>query len=296
MVSTDIQTKEHLEDHIRMHAKKILLTQDEDGMIPSFVEVSGRVIQKERDIPRQAGATMALLFAQTLLPSLADVSRIHLSEKYLAQACATETEGLISTHLYRALADIYAGRDCAHACVLVHEHLSEEMMRNPIAIGLYLRLSALVPNALPYVPYLTEIQHFNMALTPRRFRFFDYADTLVWAKTKYPHMARSEYQYLRAHVTKDFWVHDMQTKERARASVVGKLFEVFAYYGADDALVDQLYRRLMEQGAKSQYAKDSLGIYASHILSQPGALVIDDVHTHVLMGLCYRYQKVLTRI
>ncbi len=278
-------TGDSLEARIAWHVEKILLTQDAEGMIPSYITVSDS-IDRKKDIVRQSMANMALMFAQQLVPTLDIQKQINLSERYVQDNLESQTPiQKLYIMLYTALAEAYAKKEVSIA--LVHQALVPDMLSHPIAVGLYLRLSGLLPKPLPHTTYLQEVLRYNLCLAPRQGRFFDYADTLVWAKSAAPELAQQEYQYLESCYTADGWFKDLHTGVRAWSSPVGKVFEVLAYYAADAALVERLYTRLLHERATSHYAKQTLGKYHEHILSQPNTLYIDDVHMHVLVGLCY---------
>lgn len=289
-----LDTKERVEKEIRWHVEKILIPQDEEGMIPSYIEIFNRRVEVKKDIPRQAMATMALLFAQRLIPSLKIEKQIVLSEQYIYNNTPAETDiHKIYIHLYLALSQVYAGKNPYHHIDELHKYLSPEFLGNPIAVSLYLRLSSLLPAPLPESVYITEIQRYKLSLVPRKGRFFDYTDTLIWAKKTESTLAQNEYMYLLSHKTSDNWFADMYTNTRMTASVVGKLFEVFTYYDHDVDLIQKLYTNLMGQKVSSQYAKDSFNKYVDYVVSDPSTLRIDDVHMHILVGLCYQYQKQL---
>lgn len=274
-----------LEARIAWHVEKILLTQDTEGMIPSYITVSDSVDRK-KDIVRQSMATMALAFAQQLVPTLNIQKQIDLSEKYVQDNLESQTPiQKLYIALYTALAEVYAKKEISVASV--QQALIPDLLSHPIAIGLYLRLSGLLPKPLPHTAYIQEVQRYSLCLAPRQGRFFDYADTLVWAKEAAPDLAQREYQYLESCYTTDGWFKDPLSGVRAWSSPVGKVFEVLAYYAADAALVERLYTRLMQERAESHYAKQTLGKYNEHILSQPNTLYIDDVHMHILVGSCY---------
>jgi hypothetical protein len=289
-----LDTKEYLQRQIEWHVAKILLMQDLEGMIPSYIEFLGNQTQKKKDLPRQAMTTMALSFAQKLHSPLDIQPKIDLSRRYLFDTIEPETDiSKLYTYLYLALGQQYAGSDPTEYCGKIQALLLPEALQHPIAINLYLRLSSLLPNPLLHAVYLIETQRYNLSLIPRPGRFFDYADTLVWAKSQDSLLALKEYRYLLTHRTSENWFEDTYTKIPATSSVVGKIFEVFAYYNEDVNLLEHIYSNLMGRPAASQYAKDAFGRYAKHILSEPNTLRVDDVHTHILVGLCYRLQQLL---
>jgi len=258
-------------------------------MIPSFITFTNNKVEKKKDVVRQSMATMGLMFAQTLIPSLNIQKQIDASLLYIENNIESEAPiKQVYARLYLALGCAYAHQDTTKALELVRQHCTlPEFLGHPIAVGLYLRLSKFFPKELHHAAYLQEAQRYNVLLIPRKGRFFDYADTLVWAKHAAPELALQEYQYLERCYTDDGWFRDPQTKTRVLSSVVGKFFEVLAYYGADQTLIERLYARLMQERATSYYATQTLGNYHEHILSQPNVLVVDDVHFHVLVGLCY---------
>ena len=281
-----------MQRQIEWHVKKILLMQDSVGMIPSSVEFFNRELKKQKDIPRQSMATMALTFAQALYPELGIYSQIQKSSEYVEGTFESEEES--NQHyilLYVALAQVYAKKDPKEYVEKIVSHFSPIFFRHPVAVNLYLRLSSLLEEPLPHQAYILETQRYNLSLTPRRHRYFDYADTLVWGERYDTQLAQREYKYLLSHKVQDHWFRDTNLNARSTASVVGKMFEVFSFYTKDLGLVELIYRALMSQKASSQYAKDILGEYGEHILSEPNTLRIDDTHTHILMGLCYLYQK-----
>lgn len=286
-IQTDSVTD--LEDAIAWHVSKILLMQDVEGMIPSYVTWVGSRVDRKKDVVRQSMATMGLMFAQALVPSLNIQKQIDASLLYVENNIELEAPiKQLSARLYLALGQAYANKDTRGAVELVLKHCTlPEFLGHPIAVGLYLRLSQFLPNALPHIAYLQETQRYRVSLTPRKGRFFDYADTMVWAKDAAPDLALQEYQYLETCYTSDGWFADPQTQGRVLSSVVGKFFEVLAYYGADRVLVERIYARLLQEKATSHYAKKTMGTYHEHILSQPNKLDIDDAHFHVLVGLCY---------
>ena len=59
-----------LEGAVAWHISKILLMQDAEGMIPSYLAWVGSRVDKKKDIVRQSMANMALMFAQRLVPTL----------------------------------------------------------------------------------------------------------------------------------------------------------------------------------------------------------------------------------
>lgn len=263
-------------------------------MIPSLIECRSREVQKQKDIPRQSMATMALSFAQRLVPSLALHEPIARSLRYIEENIEAEpSANKLFALLYLALERVYGGHDPERAVERMQAALSAELFQYPIAANLYLRLSNLLPKPLPHAAYVTETQRYNLSLVPRRHRFFDYADALMWGKRHEPDLASKERQYLLSCMTKDHWFVDPRTRSPVLASVAGKFFEVFAYHDENAELAEAIYTRLMREKVSSQYAKDVLGIFADFILSEPNTLRIDDAHFHILVGLCYRYQALV---
>ncbi len=291
MSQFDLHTKAGIEKEIRHHVEKILQTQDEDGMIPSMIEWTGREVQRKKDIPRQAMATMALFFANQLVPSLAVTKSLDLSLHYVLNNLDEEEElAKIYTFLYLALGAIYANTEPQLYITSFQRLLSAQLFSQPIAVNLYLRLSGLLPESLPQATYITEMMRYHLSLTPRSGRFFDYADVLVWGKELESGLAKREYDYLVDHLSNG-WLWYEKHGPRATASVMGKIFEVFSYYEKNLEHSDELYNQIMSHTATSEYAKQTLGEYSSHILSEENTLVVDDAHMHVLAGLCYRYDR-----
>jgi hypothetical protein len=289
-----LHTKEGIEKEIRWHVEKILITQDGDGMTPWYTEVLSDKITGKKDIPRQAMTTMALMFANELIPNLEINSRIVLSKKYIQENTEFEPSiGKLYIHLFLALSEVYTGKKEKVHLSEVEKNLTPTFLKNPIAVGLYLRLSYLLPERLPHHLYVLEIQRYHLSLTPRPNRFFDYADTLVWAKGCDAILLKNEQERLLRHKTISNWFNDINTGIKSTASVVGKMFEVFSYSPENKILIQDIYRNLMQQRVSSQYAKDAFGKYQGHIISELNTLRIDDVHTHILIGLCYLYQNIL---
>ncbi len=294
MEQTDVRTLEQVRLQIAWHVQKILLLQQADGMIPSNIEWSGGAVEKKRDLPRQAMATMALCFAQTRVPQLLLQEKITLSQAYIEQGLESESiENKVFILLYLLLADIYSQKDPGNRLSELSTQTGNAIFVHPIATNLYLRIASLLPTPLLHVDYVAEAERYAASLTPQPGRFFDHADILVWAKQSDPALALLAYDRLLLRMRPDGWFCDL-AGNTATASVVGKLFEVFEYYlGVDHALPQKIYTRLMQHKAQGEYARQSLGMYLDHSMSEPNILRIDDVHSHLLVGLCYRYQQLL---
>ncbi len=289
MQEIQLRTQEEIERQIAWNIQRILQTQNSDGMIPSSIEYVDKEIRKKKDLPRQAFATMALSFASTLVRKLSVIKQIQSSTTYILDNL--EGESAVDTlyiHMYLALSKVYARVDPTSHIQALQEVLNKELYTQPIALGLYLRLSWLLPKPLPHTAYIAEVVRYRTSMTPRSGRFFDFADTLVWGAAHDPVLAKREKLYLLKYKTKDNWFSN-NNGSRSSASVVGKMFEVLAYQPDNIAFCEALYTTLLQQRATSQFAKDTLGEYAEHILAEPNTLKIDDVHSHILVGLCYRY-------
>lgn len=291
MTTVALKEKEYVTAEIKKHTEKVLSMRDHDGMIPSSIRFGRREPIRRRDIPRQSMAVMALSFANSLVPSLRIENEITASLEYVERALEKEPSvNVLFARLYLALGCVYAGKDTAEAVANLLQVLSPKLFSYPIAANLYLRLSRLLPGALPHVAYVAETQRYETSLVPRRHRYFDFADVLLWGKESEPSLAQSEYEYILACKTDGVWFADPKTGTPATSSIAAKFFEVLVSYG-DLRLAEALYASLESRKAKSEYARHILGDFSDHILSEPSALQIDDAHSHILVGLCYRYQS-----
>jgi hypothetical protein len=284
---------EEVRREVALHAGRILALQDGEGMIPSHVEWIGKKeAQRTRDIPRQAMSTMALAFAERLA-HLNNAQHIERSRRFIETHVGAEPPiNQFYAWLYLALARAYAAEDASRESERIAALMSPEMFDHPIAINLYIRLSALLPEPLPHVAYFVETQRFALSRVPRRNRFFDHADVLVWGKQSERALAEREYAFLRSCKTTDGWYAAPHTHEPVLASVAAKLFEAFSYFDPGQPALE-LYRALCERVATTGYERSTMEALKNHILSQQGALVIDDAHTHILVGLCYRLQTLV---
>ena len=290
MKSVLLRSCQEIETQIKWHVDKILLTQDEDGTISSYIEYVDGKLERRRDIPRQAMATMALSFAQTLVPSVSIEQSIAQSLRYIQDIAEQESSSSkLYTYLYLILSCAYAKHDATEYLEVLQKDLLNELFEHPIAVGLYLRIAQLLPDKLPLVAYMVEVQRYTLSVLPRQHRFFDLADTVVWATNDDFHLAQKEYAFLLQHKTSDNWF-EYEPGKRATASVVGKMFEVISFANQNTRLVENIYNRLMQQCFHGELALGSFGKYHEHILSEQNTLRVDDVHSHILVGLCYYFQ------
>jgi hypothetical protein len=288
-----LDTTEHVREQLSGHVRKILLSQDPDGMIPSAIEFSVGHRKKKRDIVRQAMSTMALSCAQALSPDLHIEEQIRRSRKYVMSAIEAEpASNRAYIYCYLALEALYTNNDPQSQIAHIHEY-EAELFLHPILSNLYLRIAALLPESLPHAAYLAEIQRWAVSTVPRLGRFFDRADVLVWAGETDPVISQLEYAHLQRCQTPSGWYKDSHSDTGALASAVAKVFEVLAQYEPSPSITEALYAKLQNQKATNQYALQVLGEYGDHILSRPNLLYIDDAHTHILMGLCYAYRRLL---
>jgi hypothetical protein len=254
-----------------------------------------------KDLVRQAMAYAGLKYANTLSVNSISSTDLDKISFYLQSNITTlkSENNLIYTYEYLLLAEIYSYKDDLSK---INEYANNidnllktnfQIFSSLISAYLYLRIDVelknrCIPVELHFVNIVkNNIKYLLNSTAYNRYRFFDHCDIAVAADEP----------------LKDRWLtlisplfdEDGFYGSEKNSSVNSKIFEVFCKDPQKKSEAQTLYNSLMNRriGMKSNFYIKGLmdKKYEDLIVTSTNDLTVHDTHVHILIGLCYLYEK-----
>jgi hypothetical protein len=274
-----------LSEHRAYHAARILECMNPSGMIATHVSFTRQGPKYEKDLARQGLAHAALQYAHMLSPTPEYEAALQKSYAYINEQIESESSvRKVFTYGYLLIGALQTGAPHEYLIRQFIANLSGALFAYPIALHIYMRIVSMCGYAITDAePYIREYLVFSTQRRPILGRYFDHADGMIWNDD--PDQRRMLGTFL-------LQMLNVTHKEPIWASISGKFAEVLFFRPETSASAETIYARVLQLKPESDsYIYNAARPHVQHILSERNELRIDDVHVHLLYGLCYASER-----